>query len=73
MQNIFTSEITNQKDIDHAADKVKQIVKDNGLNLLINNAGVVCYEHTQLENVTSESLLSTFHINTVGPAMLTKV
>ena len=66
-------EITNLSDIEAAAEKVKHVVKGKGLHLLVNSAGIVNYEHSQLENVTAESLMSTFNVNTVGPAMLTKV
>ena len=69
----FLLEITNGDDIDAAAEKIKSVVNEKGLHLLVNNAGVVNYEHSKLENVTAESLMSTFNVNTVGPAMMTKV
>jgi len=54
-------------------ERVSCIVKDNGLNCIINNAGVINTEHTCIENVNADSLLQTFKINTVAPAMMVKV
>lgn len=63
--------------IDHGsffnlAAQVSSIVKDNGLNILINNAGISS-KFTRIGLVKSEDLLNQFKVNTIGPIMLTQV
>lgn len=62
--------------IDHGsflnlASQVSQVVKDKGLNVLINNAGISS-KFTRIGLVKSEDLLNHFKINTIGPIMLTQ-
>ncbi|CAB0012926.1 unnamed protein product [Nesidiocoris tenuis] len=52
--------------------EVADIVKDGGLDLLINNAGIGSRFH-RIGMVKSDELIETFTVNTVGPIMLTKV
>jgi NAD(P)-dependent dehydrogenase (short-subunit alcohol dehydrogenase family) len=52
--------------------KVKEIVKEDGLNILFNNAGVSS-KFTRIQLVKSEQMLEAFKVNTIGPIMLTKV
>ena len=47
------------------------IVGEDGLNLLINNAGIM--NRDNLESVDSEALIEHFKTNTIAPLMLTKV
>jgi len=54
------------------ASQVSNIVKDKGLNVLINNAGISS-KFTRIGLVKSEDLLNHFKINTIGPIMLTQV
>lgn len=63
--------------IDHGsflnlASQVSNIVKDKGLNVLFNNAGISS-KFTRIGLVKSEDLLNHFKINTIGPIMLTQV
>jgi NAD(P)-dependent dehydrogenase (short-subunit alcohol dehydrogenase family) len=51
--------------------KVKEIVKEDGLNILFNNAGVSS-KFTRIQLVKSEQMLEAFKVNTIGPIMLTK-
>ncbi|RWS05174.1 hypothetical protein B4U79_01861 [Dinothrombium tinctorium] len=51
-------------------ETVRSVVKDNGLNLLINNAGV--YVRGDLERTTPEGMMESFSVNTIAPLMLTK-
>ncbi|KXJ76421.1 hypothetical protein RP20_CCG009675 [Aedes albopictus] len=56
---------------DQFVQEVESIVRDNGLNVLFNNAGV-SPKSTRLNFVKSEDLIDTFVTNTVAPIMLTK-
>ncbi|XP_077283519.1 SDR family oxidoreductase sniffer isoform X2 [Arctopsyche grandis] len=61
-------------DIDSYKSVVEEIsnyTKENGLNLLINNAGVTS-KFTTLNYVKSQQLIDNFMINTVAPILLTK-
>lgn len=54
------------------AEEISNYTKENGLNLLINNAGVTS-KFTTLNYVKSQQLIDNFMINTVAPILLTKV
>lgn len=60
-----------QESIEKCAEEVHQLVQEEGLNCLINNAGinVVADFHT----VTAEKMIENFHTNAVAPLMITKV
>lgn len=69
------SKITDLKDVNSYgafSKKVSEIVKDDGLNVLFNNAGV-SPKFTRIGLVKSEQLLEAFVTNTLAPIMLTKV
>lgn len=53
-------------------DQVSNIVKDDGLNVLLNNAGIAI-RSTRLDYVKSEDLTNMYETNSVAPVMLTKV
>ena len=54
------------------ADTVSSIVGAGGLNILINNAGVV-HRQAGLENLHDDAILDAFKINALAPLMLSKV
>nr|CAI5843138.1 unnamed protein product [Callosobruchus analis] len=53
------------------ACQVEEIVKDEGLNVLFNNAGC-SPKSTRINFVKTEQLVDTYLVNTVAPIMLTK-
>lgn len=64
-------DVVNQESIEKAAQEVDQLVQDDGLNCLINNAGINVV--ADFETVTAEKMLENFHTNSVAPLMITKV
>ncbi|XP_077981298.1 C-signal-like [Glandiceps talaboti] len=69
---ILQLDIEDYTSINDTACKVEQIVGDNGLNLLINNAGAFTSVERKIEAVESETLLKIFQVNTLGPIMVIK-
>ncbi|EDV25352.1 uncharacterized protein TRIADDRAFT_23818 [Trichoplax adhaerens] len=67
---LIALDVTDDAQINKAVDEIKLRVKDNGLNLLINNAGI-CYRAT-LNTITEEILLQHYRVNTLGPLMIAK-
>lgn len=62
------------KDFDSYSRIVKEVsdvVKNDGLNVLINNAGVTT-KFTRVNFVKTEQLIENFMVNTVSPLLLTK-
>lgn len=57
---------------DNFAKQVQAIVKDDGVNVLFNSAGVST-KFTRVNLVKLEQMTDNFLINTVAPLMLTKV
>jgi short-subunit dehydrogenase involved in D-alanine esterification of teichoic acids len=57
---------------DEIAKTVQSSVGDNGLNLLINNAGVTS-KVAKLSATRKNELMDNLEVNTVAPIMLTKV
>lgn len=64
-------DVTCQESIERAASEVEQLVQEEGLNCLINNAGINVVAN--LETVTADKMLENFHTNSVAPLMITKV
>lgn len=67
-----TIDVTNYASFDGLASKIGEIVKDDGLNVLFNNAGVAP-KSTRLLFTKQNDLMATFETNSVAPIMLTKV
>ncbi|XP_077979327.1 C-signal-like [Glandiceps talaboti] len=68
---VLKMDVTNLEEIDEAAKQVEECVGEDGLNLLINNAGYLKIEE-KMEDVTVESMMMHYRINTIGPAMVAK-
>ena len=64
-------DITKEETIENAVVKIKEIVGEEGLNCVINNAGILHFINS-IENLTVESLQTTYEVNAIGPAMVVK-
>lgn len=64
-------DVLNQASIEKAVEEVGQLVQEEGLTCLINNAGINVL--ADLQTVTAEKMLENFHTNAVAPLMVTKV
>lgn len=71
-QWIFFSDVTNHESFQTLATQIEDIVKGEGLNVLLNNAGIAP-KSTRLSFTKAEDLKETFETNTVAPVMLTAV
>ncbi|CAB3252026.1 unnamed protein product [Arctia plantaginis] len=68
---IVNLDLTNMSSIGEISPQITKIVGDQGLNVLINNAGIST-KFTKLALVKAEQLLDNLTINTVAPIILTK-
>ncbi|XP_070537613.1 C-signal-like [Ptychodera flava] len=64
-------DIRDTSSIDSAAKQVEARLGESGLNLLINNAGILTLEQ-KLEDVTAEGMRRQFETNCIGPTMVIK-
>ncbi|XP_059618397.1 C-signal [Phlebotomus argentipes] len=69
--HILEIDLKNFDEYDNFARKVGDIVKENGLNVLLNNAGY-SPKSTRLPHTQRKDLLDCFEVNSVVPVMLTK-
>ncbi|XP_049866833.1 C-factor [Pectinophora gossypiella] len=69
--HILNLDVTNIAAFNDVASQISKLVGAQGLNLLINNAGVTT-KFTKLALVKPEQLLDNLTVNTVAPIMLTK-
>ncbi|KAH7640446.1 hypothetical protein DERF_000009 [Dermatophagoides farinae] len=68
--HVLTYDATNYDSYGDFVKQVESIVKNEGLNLLINNAGMAI--RSTLDNVTPKDILTNVEVNAVGSLMLTK-
>jgi len=63
-------DVTNDQQIEAAVKKVAALVGDDGLNLLINNAGIS--EDVKFPRISREYIIMSFNVNAASPLMLTQ-
>jgi len=68
--HVLQLEGTNYNSFPQFVKQVEAIVGDQGLDTLINNAGIAIT--TRLDSVTAEVMVKNFEVNSVAPLMLTK-
>ena len=68
----FLPDLNDTSKLEEAVKIVQHTLgKDQGLNILLNNAAVANGDN--VEKVDTESMLENFRINAVGPLMVSKV
>ena len=65
------SDVRNEAEYPSFVEKVRSQVGDNGLNMLINNAGILRKDN--VENITRTEMLDHFETNTIAPLLITQV
>ena len=68
--HVLQLEGTNYSCFPEFVKQVEAIVGDQGLDTLINNAGICLFK--LLDEVTAEDMMNVFEVNSVAPLMLTK-
>lgn len=66
-------DVTNDEQIEAAVKYVASIVGDDGLNLLINNAGALITEGSRFPHIDRDVINRHFDVNATSPLMLTQV
>lgn len=67
----FGTDVTDYASFDNFVKQIDEIVKDDGLNVIFNNAGI--FPNKDRSHSTRDDLMTTFEINSVAPVMLTRV
>lgn len=67
---VITLDVVNQDSIEKSVEEVGRLVQEDGLNCLINNAGINVM--ADFHTVTAEKMIENFHTNAVAPLMITK-
>ncbi|KAK2841892.1 hypothetical protein Q5P01_012092 [Channa striata] len=68
--HIISLDVVSQQSIDQCVEEVGKLLQDEGLNCLINNAGIKMLG--DFNTVTAEKMIENFHTNAVAPLMITK-
>lgn len=68
--HVVTLDVVNQQSILKCVEEVQCILGDDGLNCLINNAGINVV--ADFHSVTADQMMENFHTNAVAPLMITK-
>ncbi|KAM6937103.1 C-signal [Xenentodon cancila] len=68
--HIVPLDVVSQESIEECVEEVEQLVQEEGLNCLINNAGINVV--ADFHSVTAEKMIENFHTNTVAPLMITQ-
>nr|XP_018907597.1 PREDICTED: uncharacterized oxidoreductase C663.08c-like isoform X1 [Bemisia tabaci]XP_018907606.1 PREDICTED: uncharacterized oxidoreductase C663.08c-like isoform X1 [Bemisia tabaci] len=70
--HLIKLDVTQFGNFETVADEVRRLLDDEGLTLLVNNAGVFTTMH-DLESLNGEEFMSILATNTAAPLLLTKV
>ncbi|XP_029952248.1 uncharacterized protein LOC115391948 [Salarias fasciatus] len=68
--HIVPLDVLSQESIESCVEEAGRLLQDEGLNCLINNAGINVV--ADFNTVTAEQMIENFHTNAVAPLMITK-
>ena len=68
--HVLELEVNDENGINRVASEVDKKLEGSGLNLLINNAGII--DRATVDEATAEGMTDVFKTNVVAPLMLTK-
>lgn len=68
--HIVPLDVLSQESIEASVEEVSRLLQDEGLNCLINNAGINVV--ADFHSATAEKMIENFHTNAVAPLMITK-
>ena len=68
--HVLQLDTKNYNQFDGFAEKVKQIVGEDGIDTIINNAGIAI--RSGISDVTPQDMIENFEVNAVSPLILTK-
>eukprot|EP01135_Chromosphaera_perkinsii_P000158 Nk52_evm54s32 gene=Nk52_evmTU54s32 len=68
--HILKMDVTNDQDIVDCVAQVEEIVQEEGLYLLVNNAGIL--SRSTLEETTVEEMMNVYRVDAVAPLMVVK-
>lgn len=68
---LFQTDVESQESVEKAKVLVESTVQDEGLNLLVNNAGIL--KRVGFHDVTREEMRKHYEVNTIGPMMMAQV
>ena len=69
--DFLISDVTDSNKFDVVVKEVEDVVGEDGLNVLYNNAGLQGF--LNLDNVTEEVMMQIYRVNTIAPLMVSKV
>ncbi len=55
------------------AEEVKSLTNGYGIHVLINNAGIFRGESQSFQEISEETMLEFYRVNTLGPLLLSQV
>ncbi|XP_077981559.1 uncharacterized protein LOC144436610 isoform X2 [Glandiceps talaboti] len=70
---VLRLDVDDRDSINDAASKVEQVLGENGLSLLINNAAISVNREQTIEEVDPDYMIKLYRVNTVGPLLVIKV
>lgn len=71
--HVIKFDVSDPKSIETGAKSVERHLGQTGLNLLINNAGIMEISTSKFPRCTQEGLMKSFLVNTVGAVLTAQV
>ena len=72
MKRFNSTDVRDEASVKKAREQTEEILGDNGLNVLINNAAVYT-KNPSIQTVSVEEMASAYLCNVIGPAIMSRV